>query len=198
MDYLCHSSPGQASAPSDCCARVALAGRPPTRTISGGSGPRAGWRLSTPGRAPRTASPTARARQAWTSSASRAIAPSDCCARFALAGLKDGQTWAPAEADTCIRTADCCAPGGEPGNSGSAGCWAWFPNTTGSVKRPPRDPGSRSRVQTDLLTMAFLYEGPPDAGPRVWTTARRSRAMPRSSTPTVRALPGRLSGLSVP
>ena len=50
------------------------------------------------------------------------------------AGLKNGQTWAPAESDTCIRTADCCAPGGEPANSGSAGCWAWFPNTTNSVK----------------------------------------------------------------
>ena len=39
------------------------------------------------------------------------------------AGLKDGQVWAPAEADTCIRTADCCAPGGEPKDSGSSGCW---------------------------------------------------------------------------
>lgn len=50
------------------------------------------------------------------------------------AGLKNGQVWAPAESDTCIRTADCCAPGGEPANSGSAGCWVWYPNTTQSVK----------------------------------------------------------------
>ena len=52
------------------------------------------------------------------------------------AGLKNGQVWAPAESDTCIRTADCCAPGGEPADSGSAGCWVWYPNTTQSVKSP--------------------------------------------------------------
>eukprot|EP01052_Picozoa_sp_SAG31_P030228 SAG31_NODE_3083_length_4696_cov_3.351751_5_plen_269_part_00 len=50
------------------------------------------------------------------------------------AGLMNGQTWAPAEADTCIRTATCCAPGGEPSASGSAGCWVWYPNTSSSVK----------------------------------------------------------------
>lgn len=50
------------------------------------------------------------------------------------AGIKNGQVWAPAESDTCIRTADCCAPGGEPSDSGSAGCWVWYPNTTESVK----------------------------------------------------------------
>merc|ERR1712113_192979 len=45
-----------------------------------------------------------------------------------------GLSFAPAEADTCIRTASCCAPGGEPASSGSAGCWVWYPNTTDSVK----------------------------------------------------------------
>jgi hypothetical protein len=99
-------------------------------------------------------------------------------------GQRDGKLWAPAEADTCIRTATCCAPGGPapdtggpraqpnsdsqcscagtcllrvPGcqflpvhNSrlrclaaccavaGSAGCWAWYPNTTDSVKSAAR------------------------------------------------------------
>ena len=67
------------------------------------------------------------------------VAPYDCWSatqdsQAYGAGLRNGEVWAPAESDTCIRTASCCAPGGEPADSGSSGCWVWYPNTTGSVK----------------------------------------------------------------
>jgi hypothetical protein len=51
------------------------------------------------------------------------------------AGTRNGKSFVPAEADTCIRTASCCAPGGPPATgTGSAGCWVWYPNTTETVK----------------------------------------------------------------
>jgi alpha-L-fucosidase len=44
-------------------------------------------------------------------------------------GAADGVVWAPAECDTCIRTA---APSGP--NTGSCGCWSWVPDTEKTTK----------------------------------------------------------------
>ena len=46
-------------------------------------------------------------------------------------GAPNGTVWAPAESDTCIRTA---APSGP--HTGSCGCWSWLPNTSSTTKSP--------------------------------------------------------------
>lgn len=46
-------------------------------------------------------------------------------------GSANGSVWAPAESDTCIRTADPSGP-----HTGSCGCWSWQPGTEATVKSP--------------------------------------------------------------
>ena len=54
-------------------------------------------------------------------------------------GAPNGTVWAPAESDTCIRTA---APSGP--HTGSCGCWSWLPNTSSTTK-------SQSELQSAYL-----------------------------------------------